>query len=69
MPQPKHADVSVDLQQDEASLFPQAVDLCQALLPQWASLPEKDIKVYRFVKADFHTLMPRSTECLHLAGD
>lgn len=50
MPQPKHVDVSVDLQQDEASLFPQAVDLCQALLPQWASLPEKDIKVYRFVK-------------------
>lgn len=45
MPQPKHADISVDLQQDEASLFPQAVDLCQALLPQWASLPEKDIKV------------------------
>ena len=61
MPQPKHADVNVDLQQDEASLFSQAVDLCQALLPQWASLPEHDIKVYSLVTVDVHTLVQRST--------
>jgi len=61
MPQPKHADVSVDLQQDEASLFPQAVDLCQTLLPQWVSLPESDVKVCSFVTADVHTLVQRST--------
>ncbi len=61
MPQPKHVDVNIDLQQDEASLFPQAVDLCQALLPQWASLPECDVKVHSFVTADVHTLVHRST--------
>ncbi len=51
MPQPKHVDVNVDLQQDEGSLFSQAVDLCQALSPQWASLPECDIKVYSLLRS------------------
>ncbi len=61
MPQPKHVDANVELQQEETSLFPQAVDLCQALLPQWASVPECDIKVYSFVAADVCTLVQRST--------
>lgn len=45
MAKPKHANQDIAVQQDENTLFPQAVQLCKQLLSNWRHLPQSDIKV------------------------
>lgn len=42
---PKHIDVQIAVQQDESSQFSQSIQLCQELIPNWASLAASDVEV------------------------
>ena len=42
---PKHVDTQIAVQQDESSQFSQSIQLCQKLIPYWASLSASDVEV------------------------
>ena len=41
----KHLDIQIAVQQDEGSQFSQSIQLCQELIPDWASLAASDVEV------------------------